>query len=78
MNYEGFIGLSSNIHSFFEENYFKNITESIEIYGPKNYKENLEIEKMKYEKRNLRILEGTEREEDISNIKIELLVPTNK
>jgi len=71
LNYEGFIDLSSNIHSFFEENYFKNITESIEIYGPKNYKENLEIEKMKYEKRNLRILEGTETEEDISNIFLE-------
>ena len=62
-----FINLSNDIKLFFNENYFKKITEYIEDYNPNNYKNKLEEEQMKYKDRYIRRLEGKETREDIEN-----------
>ena len=69
-----FISQSNNITQYFNSNYINNITLSIESYGIDNYKDNLDIERNKKRSRILRLLDGTETEEDIAESARERIV----
>ena len=61
-----FISQSNNITKYFNSNYINNITLSIESYGKDNFKDNLDIKRKEKRSRILRLLDGTETEEDIA------------
>ena len=55
-----------NITKYINSNYINNITLSIESYGKDNFKDNLDIKRKEKRSRILRLLDGTETEEDIA------------
>ena len=66
LNPNDFILQSNRSYQYFNTNYFENISNSINSYGPDDYKSNLDLERSQKRQRLLRRLEGTETEEEIA------------
>ena len=66
LNPNGFILQTNRSYQYFNTNYFENISNSINSYGPDDYKSNLDLERSQKRQRLLRRLEGTETEEEIA------------
>ena len=66
LNPNDFILQSNRSYQYFNTNYFENISNSINSYGPDDYKSNLDLERSQKRQRLLRRLEGSETEEEIA------------